>query len=201
MAPSFCQSQHLIHSFNRLKVCSDLHLPSQMHLLISIKHKRTRPRAITWDSSRLRSLNFAESSFRVQEEVVVVGAVLVSMSLGMNPDPLLLVNLDRQSFTERVLHPSDLLGSLQSGRHVFCSSPTDYPLIVSSDIQSTLMSKLTGTHSEVSEIDFTTLTTVPGTVKVHGAPIQILDLRESSTVTERALIIPGAEPKLPSWYY
>ncbi|KAF5369778.1 hypothetical protein D9758_001154 [Tetrapyrgos nigripes] len=42
--------------------------------------------------------------------------------------------------------------------------------------QSTLMSKLTGTHSETSEIDFTTLTTVPGTVKVHGAPIQILDL-------------------------
>ncbi|KAJ3490098.1 hypothetical protein NLI96_g1695 [Meripilus lineatus] len=41
---------------------------------------------------------------------------------------------------------------------------------------STLMSKLTGTHSEVSEIDFTTLTTVPGTLKVHGAPIQILDL-------------------------
>jgi uncharacterized protein len=39
------------------------------------------------------------------------------------------------------------------------------------------MSKLTGTHSETSEIDFTTLTTVPGTVKVHGAPIQILDLR------------------------
>ncbi|GLB33693.1 putative C-terminal region of MMR_HSR1 domain containing protein [Lyophyllum shimeji] len=42
--------------------------------------------------------------------------------------------------------------------------------------KSTLMSKLTGTHSETSEIDFTTLTTVPGTVKVHGAPIQILDL-------------------------
>lgn len=42
------------------------------------------------------------------------------------------------------------------------------------------MSKLTGTHSEVSEIDFTTLTTVPGTLKVHGAPIQILDLREHS---------------------
>lgn len=39
------------------------------------------------------------------------------------------------------------------------------------------MSKLTGTHSEVSAIDFTTLTTVPGTLKVHGAPIQILDLR------------------------
>ena len=45
-------------------------------------------------------------------------------------------------------------------------------------MQSTLMSKLTGTHSEASEIDFTTLTTIPGTLKVHGAPIQILDLRE-----------------------
>ncbi|KAG6837535.1 hypothetical protein H0H93_007716 [Arthromyces matolae] len=42
--------------------------------------------------------------------------------------------------------------------------------------KSTLMSKMTGTHSEASEIDFTTLTTVPGTIKVHGAPIQILDL-------------------------
>lgn len=44
------------------------------------------------------------------------------------------------------------------------------------------MSKLTGTHSEVSAIDFTTLTTVPGTVKVHGAPIQILDLRTSEPI-------------------
>ncbi|KAI9507721.1 developmentally regulated GTP binding protein 1 [Russula earlei] len=43
-------------------------------------------------------------------------------------------------------------------------------------LPSTLMSKLTGTHSEVSAIDFTTLTTVPGTLKVHGSPIQILDL-------------------------
>lgn len=50
--------------------------------------------------------------------------------------------------------------------------------------QSTLMSKLTGTHSEASEIDFTTLTTVPGTVKVHGAPIQILDLRECLNFVE-----------------
>jgi ribosome-interacting GTPase 1 len=49
-------------------------------------------------------------------------------------------------------------------------------------MQSTLMSKLTGTHSEASEIDFTTLTTIPGTVKVHGAPIQILDLREYMSI-------------------
>jgi ribosome-interacting GTPase 1 len=54
------------------------------------------------------------------------------------------------------------------------------------------MSKLTGTHSEVSEIDFTTLTTVPGTVKVHGAPIQILDLRTSPTTSchTASLILP-----------
>ena len=49
-------------------------------------------------------------------------------------------------------------------------------------IQSTLMSKLTGTYSAISDIDFTTLTTVPGTVKVHGAPIQILDLRRQLPV-------------------
>lgn len=49
-------------------------------------------------------------------------------------------------------------------------------------VQSTLMSRLTGTHSEASEIDFTTLTTVPGTLKVHGAPIQVLDLRECQII-------------------
>jgi hypothetical protein len=61
------------------------------------------------------------------------------------------------------------------------------------------MSKLTGTHSEVSEIDFTTLTTVPGTVKVHGAPIQILDLR---TYFPRDFIPPGLfSMLLLSWYH
>lgn len=58
------------------------------------------------------------------------------------------------------------------------------------------MSKLTGTYSETAEYEFTTLTTVPGTLTVHGAPsayirfstptpqliaiplVQILDLRE-----------------------
>ena len=42
--------------------------------------------------------------------------------------------------------------------------------------KSTLMSKLTGTHSEAASYEFTTLTTVPGTMNVHGAPIQVLDL-------------------------
>lgn len=53
------------------------------------------------------------------------------------------------------------------------------------------MSKLTGTHSEVSEIDFTTLTTVPGTLKIHGAPIQVLDLRMfMSDLSHLSLILP-----------
>ncbi|KAK4048029.1 GTP-binding protein rbg1 [Microbotryomycetes sp. JL201] len=42
--------------------------------------------------------------------------------------------------------------------------------------KSSLMSGLTGTHSVAAAYEFTTLTTVPGTMDVHGASIQILDL-------------------------
>ncbi|RSH92771.1 hypothetical protein EHS25_008217 [Saitozyma podzolica] len=42
--------------------------------------------------------------------------------------------------------------------------------------KSTLMSKLTGTHSEAASYEFTTLTTVPGTLNHNGARIQVLDL-------------------------
>ncbi|KAL7424751.1 GTP-binding protein rbg1 [Cryptotrichosporon argae] len=42
--------------------------------------------------------------------------------------------------------------------------------------KSTLMSKLTGTHSEAASYEFTTLTTVPGTLTHNGARIQVLDL-------------------------
>ncbi|KAF7592569.1 hypothetical protein BBP40_012729 [Aspergillus hancockii] len=42
--------------------------------------------------------------------------------------------------------------------------------------KSTLMSKLTGQHSEAAAYEFTTLTTVPGQVIYNGAKIQILDL-------------------------
>ncbi|KDE07557.1 hypothetical protein MVLG_02228 [Microbotryum lychnidis-dioicae p1A1 Lamole] len=42
--------------------------------------------------------------------------------------------------------------------------------------KSSLMSGLTGTESIAADYEFTTLTTVPGTLQVHGAPIQILDL-------------------------
>ena len=39
--------------------------------------------------------------------------------------------------------------------------------------KSTLMSKLTGTHSEVGAYEFTTLTTVPGVIQYKGAKIQV----------------------------
>jgi small GTP-binding protein len=42
--------------------------------------------------------------------------------------------------------------------------------------KSTLMSKITGQHSEAAAYEFTTLTTVPGQVMYNGAKIQILDL-------------------------
>ncbi len=42
--------------------------------------------------------------------------------------------------------------------------------------KSTLMSGLTGTHSEVASYEFTTLTTVPGVIAYRGAKIQMLDL-------------------------
>jgi uncharacterized protein len=42
--------------------------------------------------------------------------------------------------------------------------------------KSTLMSRLTGQHSEAAAYEFTTLTTVPGQVMYNGAAIQMLDL-------------------------
>lgn len=42
--------------------------------------------------------------------------------------------------------------------------------------KSTLMTRLTGQHSEAAAYEFTTLTTVPGQVLYNGAKIQILDL-------------------------
>ncbi|KAI0155857.1 GTP-binding protein RBG1 [Pestalotiopsis sp. NC0098] len=42
--------------------------------------------------------------------------------------------------------------------------------------KSTLMSRLTGQHSEAAAYEFTTLTSVPGQVTYNGAPLQMIDL-------------------------
>ncbi|KAJ6446554.1 ribosome-interacting GTPase 1 [Purpureocillium lavendulum] len=42
--------------------------------------------------------------------------------------------------------------------------------------KSTLMTRLTGQHSEAAAYEFTTLTSVPGQVVYNGAPLQIIDL-------------------------
>ena len=42
--------------------------------------------------------------------------------------------------------------------------------------KSTLLTKLTGVHSEAAAYEFTTLTCVPGVINYRGARVQLLDL-------------------------
>jgi len=42
--------------------------------------------------------------------------------------------------------------------------------------KSTLLTKMTGTHSEAADYEFTTLTCIPGSIKYKGCKIQLLDL-------------------------
>lgn len=51
--------------------------------------------------------------------------------------------------------------------------------------KSTLMSKLTGTHSEVGAYEFTTLTTVPGIIQYKGAKLQVSKSCQNGSMTPR----------------
>lgn len=51
--------------------------------------------------------------------------------------------------------------------------------------KSTLMSKLTGTASEVGAYEFTTLTTVPGIVQYKGAKLQVSNMLMGGGWNER----------------
>ena len=42
--------------------------------------------------------------------------------------------------------------------------------------KSTLLTKLTGTFSEVAQWEFTTLTCIPGVIHYNGAKLQLLDM-------------------------
>lgn len=61
--------------------------------------------------------------------------------------------------------------------------------------KSTLMSKLTGTTSEVGAYEFTTLTTVPGVIQYKGAKLQVniicLYVIHSPYLHKQILDLPG----------
>lgn len=59
--------------------------------------------------------------------------------------------------------------SFKLGMNIYCIYDLGFPSVG----KSTLMSKLTGTTSEVGAYEFTTLTTVPGIIQYKGAKLQV----------------------------
>lgn len=76
-----------------------------------------------------------------------------------------------------ILEPSKSSGPAGTGFDVHKTGDSRVGLVGFPSVgKSTLLTKLTGTHSEVAAYEFTTLTCVPGVIQHRGSKIQLLDL-------------------------
>ncbi|CAG8782335.1 4596_t:CDS:2, partial [Cetraspora pellucida] len=77
----------------------------------------------------------------------------------------------------QLLEPSKSGGAKGDGFDVMKSGDARVALIGFPSVgKSTLLNKLTKTHSEAGAYEFTTLTCIPGKIEYNGANIQLLDL-------------------------
>ncbi|KAK7468579.1 Ribosome-interacting GTPase 2 [Stygiomarasmius scandens] len=80
-------------------------------------------------------------------------------------------------YRQQLLEPTSKSGPAGTGFDVQKSGDARVALIGFPSVgKSTLLSKLTHTHSESAAYEFTTLTAIPGVVEYQGANIQLLDL-------------------------
>jgi len=80
-------------------------------------------------------------------------------------------------YRQQLLEPSGKAGVKGDGFDVMKSGDARVALIGFPSVgKSTILSKLTKTHSEAASYEFTTLTCIPGVIDYNGANIQLLDL-------------------------
>ena len=80
-------------------------------------------------------------------------------------------------YRQQLLEPSAKAGVKGDGFDVMKSGDARVALIGFPSVgKSTILSKLTKTHSEAASYEFTTLTCIPGVINYNGANIQLLDL-------------------------
>ena len=80
-------------------------------------------------------------------------------------------------YRQQLLEPSGKTAVKGDGFDVMKSGDARVALIGFPSVgKSTILSKLTKTHSEAASYEFTTLTCIPGVIEYKGANIQLLDL-------------------------